>query len=640
MGPVRGYEMGLSRSKLNYLLKILGLGVLTGVCFGVVYSLVKTLMGSPYFYFTQNWPVLPGNLVLFCIFCGLGGFAFSIMILLVSILRKKLLSPKRLILFVAVSLVSFSGGYIIDWWLSNLFFGYRHFLPRSLVDFFLFLYAVILMPAVYFFLKILFRAKAPVKLLIISFLIFLVFTGERIALGFIERGFTFKKHKFAFIKGKDLNVIVILVDALVPPKIGCYGNAKGITENIDKLADRGVVFLNTISQSNWTHASIPSLFTSTYPIVHGVTNEFKKLPESMTTIAEILQDNGYLTSAFMTNPWIARQFSLAQGFDSYVDLIERDPSRWYDLYYKLGTYLGILRTPPACYPTAEILTEEAISWIEKFKDKRFFLYLHYMDVHGPYVRHDLSDTGFVYREEATQAQSEKIPISMYESQVFYVDYHIGLIIEKLRQLGLEGKTLVIITADHGHYLDELDNIESRETMYEYAIRIPLVLSLPGTFDSGLKIKRQAQEIDIAPTIISLLELESNFPMQGMPLQDVIADQEKGLEERDVFSEVAPTFMAADSHLIAVRKPPWKYIYDMLNKKKELYRLDLDPQEQNNLIDKMPEIAEIYHRKILDYVLEGLALSEKIGCESGGVGEETVEIDHATEQTLKSLGYLQ
>lgn len=632
--------MGLYRNKLTYLMTNLGLGLLSGICFGLAYSLVKTLIGSPYFYFNQPWPALLGNLLLFCIFCGLAGFIFSIMISLVSILRKKLLSPKSLVLFVAVCLVSFSGGYIIDWWLSNLFFGYRHFLPHSLVDFLLFLYAVILMPLVYLFLKILFRTKASVKLLIISFLILSVFTGEWIALGFIEGGFAFRRNESRFVKGKDLNVIVILIDALMPPKVGCYGNTKGLTENIDKLADRGVAFLNTISQSNWTHASIPSLFTSTYPIVHGVTNEYKKLPESMTTIAEILQDNGYLTSAFMTNPWIARQFGLGQGFDFYLDLIERDPSRWYDLYYKLGSQLGILRTPPACFPTAEILTEEAISWIERFKDKSFFLYLHYMDVHGPYVRHNLSDTGFVYREEASLTQHEKIPISMYESQVFYVDYHIGLLIEKLRQLGLEKETLIIITADHGHYLDEQDNPQSRETMYEYAIRIPLVLSLPGMFDSGLKINRQAQEIDIAPTIISLLELESDVPMQGVALQDVIAAQQKGLEERAVFSEVGPSLLAGDNHLIAVRKPPWKYIYDILNRKKELYRLDLDPQEQNNLIDKMPRIAELYHKEILNYLLEGVALSETIGCWSIGGSEETVEIDQTTEQALKSLGYLQ
>jgi len=174
-------------------------------------------------------------------------------------------------------------------------------------------------------------------------------------------------------------------------------------------------------------------------------------------------------------------------------------------------------------------------------------------------------------------------------------------------------------------------------MYEYAIRIPLLLTLPGVFPSGLRIERQAQEIDIAPTALSALGLEPDVNMQGVDLQDVIAYDEEGSEERYVFSEVGPTYMVTGSHLIAVRRFPWKYIYDIWNQRGELYHLNNDPQEQNNLIYKMPEVARIYHREMLDYVLEGLELSEKI---SSGDDSATIEIDNATEQRLKSLGYLQ
>ncbi len=629
--------MGSYRGRLGYLARALSLGILTGIIFGALYSLIKTFIGSGYLYFTEKWPALPGNLLLFSIFCGLGGLIFGSIMSLISFFTKKQPGPKKLILVFISCFLSFSCAYSIDWWLSNIFFGYRHFLPHSLADFLLFFYALILIPAIYFLLRTLLKAKMFLRLCIIGILMFSVLAGEWTAFGFIERGFNFDKDRSAFVKGEDLNVILILVDALVPQKVGCYGQVKDLTPNIDKLAAKGVVFLDTISQSNWTHASIPSLFTATYPIVHGVTGENKKLSGSIATVAEIFQDNGYSTCAFMTNPWVARQFGLGQGFDFYVDLIERDSSRWYDLYYKVGTELGILETPPHSYPTAELLTDEAISWIEKFQKKRFFLYLHYMDVHGPFVRHDLSDTDFVYQEEADLVQSEKTPVSMYESQVLHVDQHIGLLVERLKELALDKKTMIIITSDHGHYLDQQGDTQSRETMYEYAIRIPLLLTLPGVFPSGLRIERQAQEIDIAPTALSALGLEPDVNMQGVDLQDVIAYDEEGSEERYVFSEVGPTYMVTGSHLIAVRRFPWKYIYDIWNQRGELYHLNNDPQEQNNLIYKMPEVARIYHREMLDYVLEGLELSEKI---SSGDDSATIEIDNATEQRLKSLGYLQ
>ena len=200
-------------SKLNYLIKVLGLGMLTGIIFGVVYSLVKTFIGSPYLYFTQKWPALLGNLLLFSIFCSLGGLVFALVASLILVFSKKEMSSKKLVSVFTVCFLSFTCAYSIDWWLSNLFFGYRHFLPHSLADSILFFSALVLIPAVYFFFKLLFKTKRILRLCALIIFIFLVLVGERMTLGFIEQGFSFNRNKPTFLKGNDLNVIVILVDA-------------------------------------------------------------------------------------------------------------------------------------------------------------------------------------------------------------------------------------------------------------------------------------------------------------------------------------------------------------------------------------------------------------------------------------------
>jgi arylsulfatase A-like enzyme len=177
-------------------------------------------------------------------------------------------------------------------------------------------------------------------------------------------------------KDERPNIIVIVVDTLRADHLGSYGYPGDISPHLDRLAAESIVFENCFSQAPWTPPSMGTLFTSLYPEVHGL-HRFKEnqfldpesgrlratvLPEEAVTLAEGLREAGYRTSAFVANPWLHRNWGLAQGFETYDDS-------------RTG------KETPAAY-----LVAGARTWLEeRARGEPFFVYLHFMEVHGPYV---------------------------------------------------------------------------------------------------------------------------------------------------------------------------------------------------------------------------------------------------------------
>jgi len=157
--------------------------------------------------------------------------------------------------------------------------------------------------------------------------------------------------------------------------MGLYGYHRDITPTMDSIAAEGITFDRAIAQAPWTQPSIASLFCSRYPMAHKVMINFGQLlrmmnrkakkvtifSDSFVTLAEVLQKAGYATAAFMANPFILREFGFSQGFEHFDASFARD-------------------TTPG-----NIVNEAMFAWLRRRnKNKPFFCFLHYMDVHGPY----------------------------------------------------------------------------------------------------------------------------------------------------------------------------------------------------------------------------------------------------------------
>ena len=173
---------------------------------------------------------------------------------------------------------------------------------------------------------------------------------------------------------RDPSVLILVIDALRPDHLGCYGYALNTSPAIDGLARRGVLFTDATILSSYTRAAVPSIFASVHPGAHGVLIQGKQvemLSDEYQTLAETLKERGYVTVAFAPNPSLHRTFNFDQGFDLYDDDFQVVGPKVQD------------------FETARKINERTLAWLRNnqrnHQGKPFFAYLHYRDVHAPYV---------------------------------------------------------------------------------------------------------------------------------------------------------------------------------------------------------------------------------------------------------------
>ncbi|NIM07318.1 MAG: sulfatase-like hydrolase/transferase, partial [Armatimonadetes bacterium] len=328
-----------------------------------------------------------------------------------------------------------------------------------------------------------------------------------------------KRDRQATLSGKP-NIVVILVDALRPDHLGTYGYPRPTSPNLDRLAEDSIVFENAFAQSHSTFLSVPSLFTSLFPL--EATKKklgFFSLREETTTLAERLVRAGYLTAAFSTNVIVHSDYGLHQGFANFF--CEHD-----------------LPAVP--------LTDEVLKWLEKNSRRPFFLYMHYMDTHSPYAPQGRFHAEFVpqdYRPsrkiilrahgrdlkrlikigyEFTE-EDKAFVTGSYDGEIAFVDWNIGRIIERLRQMDLYDDTVVLLLADHGEELWEHGSVEHAKTLYDEIIRVPLILKLPASeARSGERVSTAVELLDVHPTLIELAGLPPTPGARGKSLLEADA----------------------------------------------------------------------------------------------------------------------
>jgi len=180
-------------------------------------------------------------------------------------------------------------------------------------------------------------------------------------------------------KGKPENVVLIIVDTLRSDHLGCYGYDGVETPNIDHLARTGIRFEETVSNAPITLPSISSILTSLTPFEHGVHyNEGYRLPDDVTTLAEVLGGSGFRTAAFISAVVLDSVFGTHQGFQHFdADFPERFELHQASLKPLEAVFSKTQRR-------AEEVTAAAISWLDGRNDEPFFMLIHYFDPHIPY----------------------------------------------------------------------------------------------------------------------------------------------------------------------------------------------------------------------------------------------------------------
>jgi choline-sulfatase len=393
------------------------------------------------------------------------------------------------------------------------------------------------------------------------------------------------------------SVLLVTIDTLRADRLGCYGYEGAQTPNIDGLASEGVLFEQVGAQVPVTLPSHATILTGLLPASHGVhDNSTFCLAGDVTTLAEVFERAGYRTGAMIGAYVLARQFGLSQGFAAYEDSFPE--------CRESGNPLRRVERP-----AAEV-ARSGIEWLSAQGQRPFFLWLHFFDPHASY--------------NPPKPFSERFPDTPYDGEVAYVDQEIGRVLGYLAREGLDRRSLVVITSDHGEGLGQHDEDTHSVLVYETTMRVPLIMRWIGRLPGGLRIHELARTTDITPTVLELVGLHPPDPMDGASLVPVLRGDEGGVGLSAGESMLA-LYHFGLSPLISVRTGRWKYI---AAPHPELYDLVHDSNEEINVVDSFPAVADSLSRAALQYAAAVAAGEPAAPVVSAGEGDK-----------LEALGYL-
>lgn len=419
------------------------------------------------------------------------------------------------------------------------------------------------------------------------------------------------------------NIVIVLSDALGARHVGCYGYARETTPNVDAFAKEARLFRHAFAQAPSTKPAVASLFTAVHPSRHAVVYNEDRLSLKQVTLAEVLRQHKYHTAGFIENPTIGREFQYDQGFETWV----MDDRRLED--------------------TSEPMDEmdrRTLQWLDRRHKTPFFLYLHYMDPHGPYRAPAPFDRFFDkdYKGEidgntpllGTPEWWKDRPrdlehlVSLYDDEIRYVDWRFGNILRKLRELGQLDNTIVVFMSDHGEAFLEHGYFFHSMSVYHDQINIPLIVRYPRLFPAGVE-ERQAQQIDLFPTLLAaagieppgdcagrnLLAAEWKTDVPGIPA-GIVSEH---LRRRKGWGEPQRAYILGD----------WKLVQALDTWDEQLFHLPADPADSRNVLAENPDVADRAGRTLDEWVKN---IEENIEAEKAELSEEMID-------KLKSLGYI-
>lgn len=395
------------------------------------------------------------------------------------------------------------------------------------------------------------------------------------------------------------NVLVITTDTTRADHIGCYGNRTVETPIIDGLARDGILFAQAVTPSPSTMPAHCSLFTGLYPAHHGVrANGTFKLDGSITTLAERLREKGYRTGAVISAFVLDSRFGLDQGFEMYHDDLTK----------------GMQYSPHMFRErAAELTNEPALEWLRENADQPFFLWVHYFDPHAVYMPPEPFRTNYAH--------------DLYDGEIAYVDSQIGALLNRLQELGVRDRTLIIYTSDHGEGLGEHGEQTHSLLIYDSTLHIPLIIHAPEGLPRGKVIHHQSCLVDVMPTVLALLGHEVPDGLDGVNLCQPPADKNRPV----LIETIATMTLHGWAPLVGVRRTDFKYI---LAPKPELYDLANDPRERSNLHDaRAKEVSEL-STKLAEWLGQDPFLAAR-----KAIDLSTLQADKEALRHLAALGYV-
>jgi arylsulfatase A-like enzyme len=436
---------------------------------------------------------------------------------------------------------------------------------------------------------------------------------------------------------KKRSLVLVTVDCLRADHVGFQGYSRAVTPYLDALAESSAVFTNAIVAGAPTYFSLPGILASRYPLALG--RDVLGIAPQEPTLATVLHDAGYATAAFLAgNPYLSRRYGYAQGFDRFQDFLSSDGSGPLPLGTSRGRFSSLNRLIQSAthqngllagayeelyfwycqwrtaqqdlpmdtlrrYPAANVIVDQAQSWLRELGDQPFFLWLHLMDPHHPYFPPEESlaalgvprikarrarflnsfwNRGDIGPQRLGRYKSEIL--SLYDSGVHWVDKQLSRLVETLQNSKRWDETVFVVTADHGEaFLEHGDRYHSPTSLPEHLIHVPLLLRARELSGQRL-LQRPFSLIHLAPTLLDAVGVSAPDSFQGRSSWGEISAGELPGEAAitecvDGCNNPAQASDRLRPRLMAVRDEELKLVVNFRENRDYLYDLRNDPGER-------------------------------------------------------------
>jgi arylsulfatase A-like enzyme/Flp pilus assembly protein TadD len=394
-------------------------------------------------------------------------------------------------------------------------------------------------------------------------------------------------------RAPGLSVLLVTIDTLRVDALGAYGNTRVTTPWIDRLAEEGVRFENCHAQNVVTLPSHSNILSGRYPMEHGVRdNSNFRFPPEMDTIATLLKASGYRTGGFVSAFPLDARFGLNRGFDVYDDHVS-------DVESHRAFHMQERKGPET--------VAAALRWLQVPGTAPTFCWVHLYEPHWPY--------------EPPEPFASRFRDKPYFGEVSAADAALGPLLEPLLQAGPKGRTLVVLTADHGESLGEHGEMTHGIFAYEATLHVPLILYQPGILRPRI-VDGPVRHVDILPTILDALGIGAPAGLPGQSLLPEAAGKAQP-PATSYFEALSASMNRGWAPLRGVLKARKKFIDLPLP---EVYDLASDPTESANLAASDPQGLEVFRT-----LLSGLRSGERALARV----RETDEV----RERLRGLGYV-
>ncbi len=424
------------------------------------------------------------------------------------------------------------------------------------------------------------------------------------------------------------SLVLIVSDALGASHLHCYGAEQETSPHLDRLAAEGARFLRAYSQTSWTTPSVTSLFSGLTQEEHGVRDVGLRLKPDIRTVAESFRARGDRTAAFVQNPILDKEIGLDRGFEDY-QVVAGEGS--------------------------DDVARRAVDFLRARKTgERFFVYVHLLPPHSPYTppapfrdRFARTSSPEIDGSQASiqrvnqvkpgpgDAPAQKL-LSLYRANVAYSDSIVGSIVAELKELGLERRSVVVHTSDHGEAFAQHGYVGHNLHVFEEMVHVPLIVWAPGSaVPPGTRVSSPVSLLDLRPALEQWFGLE-NGDRDSRPLPWLDRVLREPARTRSRAQLLSARYLQGGPIHLAVLAHPFKWIFNPANGNGALIHLPDDPTEKGDCAPRFPLVARVLRHELEAWRLGVAPIDESLRYTLDSDEKARIEaIGYAMEDEVRS-----